>query len=190
MDSGSCRRCHRALKDPASRKRGLGPICARKDEAERRRSERVSDTEYWPFSNEKREQKIYRGKRGGQLSMMSQVGLTAVAVSDGSGTRALHHYRKHSPSGFEWGFAGSGPAELARCILIDALGLKVRKTKDTPTWSDGEAPKIDAFQIYQKFKFAFIGTLGDEWEITHADVIAWYEREIARKKEDEQWQAV
>lgn len=30
--------------------------------------------------------------------------------------------RKHSPTGFEWGYEGSGPAQLALAILADALG--------------------------------------------------------------------
>jgi hypothetical protein len=30
--------------------------------------------------------------------------------------------RSHSPTGFSWGYGGSGPAELARAMLIDALG--------------------------------------------------------------------
>lgn len=38
----------------------------------------------------------------------------------------LAHVVKHSPSGFSWGYRGSGPAELARCLLIDALGVDGR----------------------------------------------------------------
>lgn len=38
----------------------------------------------------------------------------------------LTHHSKHSPSGFSWGYAGSGPSELARCILIDHLDDKGR----------------------------------------------------------------
>ena len=34
-------------------------------------------------------------------------------------TAAQH---SHSPTGFSWGYAGSGPAELARAILVHALG--------------------------------------------------------------------
>ena len=32
--SGRCDRCHRKLKDPESVKRGLGPVCTKKVEAE------------------------------------------------------------------------------------------------------------------------------------------------------------
>lgn len=34
----------------------------------------------------------------------------------------LQHHVRHSPTGFNWGYLGSGPADLARCLLIDALG--------------------------------------------------------------------
>jgi hypothetical protein len=34
----------------------------------------------------------------------------------------LPHIVRHSPAGMEWGYAGSGPADLARSLLIDALG--------------------------------------------------------------------
>lgn len=34
----------------------------------------------------------------------------------------LEHFPKHSPAGFSWGYGGSGPSELARCLLIDHYG--------------------------------------------------------------------
>ena len=34
----------------------------------------------------------------------------------------LRHVEMHSPTGFEWGYAGSGPADLALSILVDYLG--------------------------------------------------------------------
>lgn len=35
--------------------------------------------------------------------------------------RRLRHYEWHSPTGFECGYAGSGPADLALAILADYL---------------------------------------------------------------------
>lgn len=32
--------------------------------------------------------------------------------------------RNHSPDGFEWGYAGSGPSQLALAILLDFTGDK------------------------------------------------------------------
>lgn len=34
----------------------------------------------------------------------------------------LPHHLWHSPDGFQWGYHGSGPAELARCLLLHAFG--------------------------------------------------------------------
>jgi len=47
-----------------------------------------------------------------------------VVEEDGLVTGPLRHITKHSPDGFSWGYCGSGAAELARCLLIDALDLK------------------------------------------------------------------
>ena len=42
--------------------------------------------------------------------------------ADGS-TGVLPHHVLHSPDGFEWGYSGSGPADLARSLLWDVLGV-------------------------------------------------------------------
>lgn len=62
--------------------------------------------------------------------------------------------RNHSPSGFEWGYAGSGPAQLALAILADHLG-------------DGSK----ALSLYQDFKFAVIARLPREgWTLTSEQI--------------------
>ena len=61
----------------------------------------------------------------------------------------------HSPTGFEWGYCGSGPAQLALAILADHLG-------------DDE----QAFNLYQRFKWAVIAELprGGSWTLTSRDI--------------------
>ena len=49
-------------------------------------------------------------------------GLVVVADSAGAELGPLTHFFRHSPTGFGWGYGGSGPAELARCILLAVLG--------------------------------------------------------------------
>lgn len=49
--------------------------------------------------------------------------------------------RNHSPDGFNWGYGGSGPAQLALAICIELYGNK------------------HAQKIYQNFKFRYIATL-------------------------------
>jgi hypothetical protein len=62
----------------------------------------------------------------------------------------------HSPTGFEWGYAGSGPAQLALALLADALQ------------SDATA-----MAMHQNFKFKIITPLPRDppWEMTDDDVI-------------------
>jgi hypothetical protein len=60
----------------------------------------------------------------------------------------------HSPTGPEWGYAGSGPAQLALALLADALG------------DDDKAQ-----DCYQQFKFKVVGRLPhDRWELTEDDI--------------------
>ena len=57
--------------------------------------------------------KVYEGKRNG----------TAADVTvDGRPLNPRRDLWNHSPSGFEWGYSGSGPAQLALAILADCLG--------------------------------------------------------------------
>jgi hypothetical protein len=63
---------------------------------------------------------------------------------------------KHSPDGFEWGYAGSGPSETARQLLWEHIGQEPRPA------------------TYQDFKFAFIATAPHEgFEIAAVEVEAW-----------------
>lgn len=68
----------------------------------------------------------------------------------------LRHVCRHSPDGFEWGYGGSGPADLALSILTDCLG------------------KDRADSLYQDFKFAFVARFQYEgWRITSDVIEAW-----------------
>jgi uncharacterized protein DUF6166 len=60
----------------------------------------------------------------------------------------------HSPTGFEWGYGGSGPAQLALAILADHLG-------------DDE----QALALYQSFKRAVVAKLPKRgWTLTSTDI--------------------
>ena len=52
----------------------------------------------------------------------------------------------HSPTGFSWGYGGSGPAQLALAILFDYLGDQSK-----------------AVQFYQRFKSLVVSNWGTEW---------------------------
>lgn len=67
---------------------------------------------------------------------------------------ARHDIRNHSPDGFQWGYAGSGPAQLALALVCDATG----------------DPDL-AQRTYQRFKFAVVAGLGDSWQLTAGDIV-------------------
>jgi hypothetical protein len=51
-----------------------------------------------------------------------------IVIEDDAGemTGVLGHVVRHSPTGMTWGYAGSGPADTARSLLIAALGDDAR----------------------------------------------------------------
>jgi hypothetical protein len=67
----------------------------------------------------------------------------------------------HSPDGFQWGYAGSGPAQLAFALVYDATGDE-RLTR----------------QVYQDFKREIVVTLPDQWRL-EAENIAEFARTLA-----------
>lgn len=63
--------------------------------------------------------------------------------------------RNHSPSGFGWGYLGSGPAQLALAILLDYYD------------NAGKAERL-----YQPFKRCVVAAwdIDDGWKITGAEI--------------------
>lgn len=74
--------------------------------------------------------------------------------------------RNHSPAGFSWGYAGSGPAQTSLALLCDATG-------------DVE----EAQRYYQLFKEAVIARIpqGEDWEMTDSEILE-YLKEIKKAK--------
>jgi hypothetical protein len=80
-------------------------------------------------------------------------GQAFVAV-DGRPLDPRFDLRFHSPDGFEWGYGGSGPAQLALALLVDHLG-------DT----------AQALALYHDFKFALVAGLPrEEWTLTSEQI--------------------
>lgn len=68
----------------------------------------------------------------------------------------------HSLDGFEWGYAGSGPAQLSLAILLDYYTDKI----------GAEQAKAKARAFYSAFKFAIIAKFpqGQPWQITSGQI--------------------
>jgi hypothetical protein len=134
-------------------------------------------------------------------------------TSDGDPIAPLPHVQLHSPTGFGWGYGGSGPADLARCILIAVLGGAARCPTcdgtgavmyveggsgeepydpdrhplglDDPCW-DCEATGITILpSTYQAFKRqVVVAWPGDaEWRVTAGEVRAWLTAHQRRSQE-------
>ena len=73
----------------------------------------------------------------------------------------------HSPDGFNWGYGGSGPAQLSLAILADALN----KTNPEMLRTNNEM----AVELHQKFKDEEIATIdpASNWAISRDYVIDW-----------------
>jgi Family of unknown function (DUF6166) len=75
----------------------------------------------------------------------------------------------HSPTGFEWGYPGSGPAQLALAILADFLGDDTR-----------------AIALHQEFKWDHISQIaGHEFCISDDVLERWYRRHGERISDPE-----
>lgn len=72
--------------------------------------------------------------------------------------------RNHSPTGFSWGYYGSGPAQLALALLYDA-------TSDPET----------AQGYYQMFKQDHVSQFVDNWTIFRSTILVWL-RNVQRQE--------
>lgn len=85
----------------------------------------------------------------------------------GGGQSVLRQYIvKHSPDGFNWGYSGSGPADLALNMLFDCL--------KRDGWEEAEA-KTFATAHYQLFKEEFIEDVPNHLRINSGNALDWVE---------------
>ena len=81
---------------------------------------------------------------------------------EGEAQASVPHAARHSPTGVEWGYGGSGPADLARSVL---LALADQQT---------------AGALYQRFKAGVVATVPDEGGVLRAaDIRAWVDAQAA-----------
>jgi hypothetical protein len=71
----------------------------------------------------------------------------------------------HSPDGFQWGYGGSGPAQLALALLLDVAG-------------GSDEDKRLAVRLHQDFKRDFVCGWGDKWEMTTEEIQIWLAKKL------------
>lgn len=128
--------------------------------------------------------------------------LVTVETLDGHLLGTLRHVVKHSATGYTWGYGGSGPADLARSLLVAALGSEEAKCStcggtrrvtydvelDDEVRYDPEVHRdVDADDVYvcfqcdegirrlpyQLFKFEVVARLPSSWTMTRSEIRAW-----------------
>jgi hypothetical protein len=102
--------------------------------------------------------RIFKGYRNGDDDYVAQTRVWA--EEDGSSRNITPDFsltiRNHSPTGFNWGYGGSGPTQLALALL-----LEVSHSRDL------------AEKHYHDFKNTFVARWNDQWEINEKEILAW-----------------
>jgi hypothetical protein len=91
----------------------------------------------------------YKGKREGWIKLVTKDGNV---FGHAESLKVVNH----SPDGFEWGYGGSGPAQLALALLLDVTG---------------NAAVAD--RLHQAFKWEWVAKWGEEWSITTEEIKLW-----------------
>ena len=95
---------------------------------------------------------VYRGRRDPTAPVGKEVEVTV----ENEPLDCRYDLLSASPSGFEWGYGGSGPAQLAIAMLAHAFGDEVAAAE------------------YQRFKREIVSELPEEgWTLTKRDLDAW-----------------
>ena len=109
--------------------------------------------------------KVYKIYRTNDNGVCCAVQVSSVPPGGPSFNYALKHIVHHSPTGFEYGYAGSGPADLALSILADYY--KVSKKED--------AINGDSGALHNGFKDSFLVNRNpnENFEITEEEITEW-----------------
>lgn len=126
----------------------------------------------------------------------------AVETLDGEQLGLLRHVPKHSPTGYSWGYGGSGPADCARSLLLAAVGdeqarcpecggtrrvvydlaaiAEVPYRDEVHADCDPELVSdcfgcVDGYRSlpYQAFKREFVASWDAEWSMRRSEILAW-----------------
>lgn len=166
VSANNCARCGRALKNKDSIEAGMGPTCLVK--ARKSDSGRLLDDQ--PVLND--------------VGSLGEVGLVCRKLADGRFACNIPQViRYHSPTGFAWGYAGSGPSDLALNVLH--FLLPPRDDEPVTIFRDavrGEGIEVSAraTALYQDFKRQFISMLGEEGGVVRISTIrSWIEESLA-----------
>jgi hypothetical protein len=136
------------------------------------------------------------------LRRESGVSVIVIENAVGEPVGIVPHLIKHSPTGMNWGYSGSGPADTARSLLIEAMGsaaicpacggtsrvvyvgaggsdepVPEPFDRDRHRWTkQGWQCECDGGYKrlpYPDFTEQFVSKWGTEWLMTRADILEW-----------------
>lgn len=145
-----CRICHRQLKNPVTINEGIGPVCKRKNLVRSQSEKAESGDVHVPYDGGA----IFIERMDAES--LDQSGNLAYRKHPASGirTNVPRIMTKHSPTGFNFGYAGSGPADFSLNVM-----LMFCQHAD------------DAYRLYQYFKVRFVSIdTGDRLEIPRSAI--------------------
>ena len=158
-----CMRCGRPLSNPVSRAIGYGSLCASLAGVASPQGGLFDRIEVGPKSWPAEMLRLPRQPKDCTYSGVHVGSDAVVTVCSGGSCGPLAHLVYHSPTGFSWGYGGSGPADLARSILADFAGR----------------PVADA--AYQDFKFDVIARLPETWRLDGVSIFRWLDGWLRRR---------
>lgn len=160
LGQARCSACGRVLQDEESVRLGIGPTCRAKLAARGETPAAPAST----FDPAVHNIRLWRDEGDEPHANIEQ------------------RIKYHSPSGFEWGYEGSGPADLALNILDRFLPASERNGVELVKAGD-RLVDARAFDLHQPFKRAFIAPmLYDGGIITNAAITQWIDHELARRE--------
>jgi hypothetical protein len=114
---------------------------------------------------------IYNGQKKGNS------GPQDVYIQDGGVVQKLlkQSLVKHSPDGFQWGYSGSGPLDLALNILYDFYNRYYSFMFDS-------ALQEFAQKHYKRFTEDFVSKWENKWEITNEQIQEWLITEAKKNR--------
>lgn len=162
---GECRICGRELSNPKSVVAGIGPVCAGRFAKNLEARMQMKDVH---ISTDIRDGFVFKRWDNGTPA-----------------TNVPHLVVEHSPDGFEWGYGGSGPADLA----LNIVEVVLKRIGYRGITLDDEARNkysIMAYHLHQDFKWKFIASLPREGgRIEYHDVLRWiYKKLVEHARKD------
>lgn len=173
-----CSRCRRPLSDPKSVDAGMGAVCRGHSGNGETMTDETTKTEFVDrFDDDIPFGKALVMRRAGQAGDADH---RRMAV-----TNVPHLVVHHSPDGFEFGYGGSGAADLALNVCQLYLNLTQYKGRKTKCY-DGNCWAL-AWHLHQDFKREFIA--GVNWikgaTIPFGKIDAWFTSQMTNELVDQ-----